>query len=465
MKNLASRRTSFHFPALAIATFYIVLAAAQALLFAPEVAAGRALEAGLYRVDGLGLVFGVAWCLGAAAAAWVMARQGITRGIALPLGLMSVGVLSMAYAREPLLLYAAWEVAGVGVWLAARMISGRRLGEMLLTLHAPGWPLLLAIVLGIVAPLAPPFAGEGQPWQLWVAIIFGVTALMRAGVWPFGGWTRQVRSAAGSSNHPLIALYAMAAPFVLAKALVAAPWEPLGAWALTLIGMLALVASVGVLITARERYAPEYAPVFASAAVISFGLAPLSPLAAMGGLAVVLAGLLVLPTNRGGAWERAALLMALFQGVWFVAQGALAQGYDVIAILLLPILAIALLFVGRSPQPTASSVFPEGNHAHYGLQLIAALLYIYPQALVWLALQPGVSAMAGGVDALNRLSVDWGVGLRVEGAGGVLLAALPATGVVVVIFLAWAALYWLRRLVVRFYPESSRHSMPEQEAG
>ncbi|HKP51399.1 MAG TPA: hypothetical protein VJ183_01975, partial [Chloroflexia bacterium] len=80
---------------------------------------------------------------------------------------------------------------------------------------------------------------------------------------------------------------------------------------------------------------------------------------------------------------------------------------------------------------------------------------VYPQALAELVLKPAVGAMAGGVGALSTLTTDWGVGLSVVSGQGATLAALPATGIALTVFLAWVALYWLKQISVRFVPKKS----------
>src|SRR5688572_11596260 len=99
MGDRAANRAGLPIPALAASIFCLVLAAAQVTLFAPEIAAGRSLDVGFHRVDGLGLVFGVVWCLGAAFAVWVMAGLGVIGRAMLPLSFVCVAVLNMAYAR------------------------------------------------------------------------------------------------------------------------------------------------------------------------------------------------------------------------------------------------------------------------------------------------------------------------------------------------------------------------------
>jgi hypothetical protein len=288
-------------PVVAAVVFNLALAAAQLALFLPDVIAGRAADTAVYRVDGLGLVFGVAWCIAAALTAVGLPGREFRGWPALTICLMTVAALNMAYAREPLRLLVAWELMGLSVWLLARLLSGRGLRWLAAALHLPGWAILAAILLGLVPPFAPPFGGEGEAWPAWVAVILGVTALIRSGSWPFNAWASLTQQATGGLIRPVLTLYALAAPFVLAKALVAAPWEPLGAWALTLLGTVSLLGSTWVRVaTTGGSSAPFIAPVYAAAAVVGFGLGSVSPLAASGALALLLAGILSRPLLDGG---------------------------------------------------------------------------------------------------------------------------------------------------------------------
>jgi hypothetical protein len=68
--------------------------------------------------------------------------------------------------------------------------------------------------------------------------------------------------------------------------------------------------------------------------------------------------------------------------------------------------------------------------------------------------------MAGGVGALAGLTTGWGVGLAVMSPDGLALAALPATGMGLAVFLAMVSLYWLKRLAARLM---RRHAGPAPE--
>src|SRR5438270_6842767 len=123
MPEEAVRAEGAHLRGTAIAiAFDVGLALLQLLFFAPTVWGGRALDLAsvtggraLFRVDGLGLAFGVAWTLGMALLlAGSAPEERVPGGLA---ALMTVGLLSVAYAREPLVFYLGWEVAGLTLWL------------------------------------------------------------------------------------------------------------------------------------------------------------------------------------------------------------------------------------------------------------------------------------------------------------------------------------------------------------
>src|SRR5258708_35124641 len=83
--------------------FYLLLAGLQALLFAPSVNGGRSLDFLPFRVDALNLAFGVAWtlALGLGLPALLDDRRMSGRAAGI-LFIFSVGLLDLAYAREPL---------------------------------------------------------------------------------------------------------------------------------------------------------------------------------------------------------------------------------------------------------------------------------------------------------------------------------------------------------------------------
>jgi hypothetical protein len=410
---------------------YLLIIAAQLLFFAPDVAAGRSIDAGIYRVDGLGLVFGTAWCLGVALTAWSLGSGPTLSQLAL--GLMTVGALNMAYAREPFLLVIAWELMGIGLWLLVRLRSGQGVRWLAAALHLPAIPLLVAVLLGLVPHFAPPFAGEGAPWHASVSAMFALVVLLRAAVWPLGAWADPAREAAPNA----LALYSLAAPLLLAKALVAAPWDALGVWLVTLLSTLALIGGVAVwALHTGELDGWGYHSIVVPAIVAGLGLAPLTPLAALGALALMLPALALAPRLRRG--PGIALVLASLPGIWLLTQAALRTEYTLVGALLLPAFAWIALRSGWS----------IGRAGRIALG-VAVLITALPQALLWAALRPGVGAMAGGVGAPGEVLLDHALGLRVDAAGGVLLSALPATGILAAIFAAWAVLYFARRIVLR----------------
>src|SRR5205085_2672689 len=107
--------------------------------------------------------------------------------------------------------------------------------------HSPGWILLTLMLLGFARPLVPPSGGAAQPWPLAVTVAFGLVVLMRSACWPFNAWARQAARSSGDGGALLLGLYHLAAPILLAKALVAAPWNATGTWVLALMGTVALL--------------------------------------------------------------------------------------------------------------------------------------------------------------------------------------------------------------------------------
>ncbi len=423
-----------------------------------------------YRVDSLSLTFGVAWMLTLAlvTAAWATSRSEWSsagrgsRWVAWSICLMSPGLLSMAYSRDLLPLFLGWELVGLGLWLALTPMwhGGKR--WLLLALHSPGWALLVMLVLGLAVPFVPPSGGVAQPWPLPVAVAFSVVALARAGCWPFHAWPRIAADASGDAGAMLLGLYCMAAPYLLVKALVAAPWNPTGMWSLTFLGTVGLLGSVitsaGLQGVARI---PAIASVQAAVSVIGFGMSPGSPLAAMGAVALLLSGTLwiaamtIAPAgDTAWSWIRVlggwGTLLGSSVGIWAIAQGAIGLRYGLVAAVLLPAGAMMLLDDGDNVVHRPSSIV-------YRLFLAALLIAtsILPQGLVEWVLRPAMSAMAGGVGALRFVSSEWGVGLLVSSGDDTVLAALPATGIALAVALALITLYWLARLLRRFVPAQS----------
>src|SRR5207237_6266212 len=135
--------------------------------------------------------------------------------------------------------------------------------------------------------LAPRAGGVAQEWPLPLAVALAGVALARAGCWPFNGWPREAMGPSDWHVAGLLGLYCMAAPFVLAKALVAGGWTPAGTWAMALLGTLGLVGGATASVSLRgARRVPTIASAPAGAALVGFALAPGSPVAAAGAIAL-----------------------------------------------------------------------------------------------------------------------------------------------------------------------------------
>jgi hypothetical protein len=484
--------------------FHIALTLGQVVFFGPVVGAGTALDVAplpepVYRVDGLGVVLGVGWCVAVALSALLMRdalRESKWAGVFVCL--VTVGMLNAFYARLPFLLYLGWELAGLGLWLALRRdrpateVAGYGykaclrglLGQTRWVLHILGWPLLVAILISLIVPFAPPVGGIASAWAMPVTVALGVVVLIRSGCASFDGWMCKADAESNGRYGPLLALYAVSAPMLLAKMLVAAPWDPGGAWALALIGMAALLGSViSPLFRDRGYTSLTVASIFSAAAVVGFALSPGSPIASAGAIALMLCGLVGVAVISDAAHPvslgvtSATLLLGALPGVWMLSQGALGLGYGVVAAVLLPAIAILIVLTARRPVVQAGAAGEGGSRAAptnitqtpnpqplipiHIVALLLGLSAVYPQALAEFVLKPAVGAMAGGVGALSMLTSDWGVGVSVASTQGTMLAALPATGIAVAVFLAWVALYWLRQIIVRVLPTKLHETKTE----
>jgi hypothetical protein len=369
--------------------------------------------------------------------------------------LMCVGLISMAYARQPMAFFAGWEVAGLALWLAA----GRRGLAQAPVVHAPGALLLVMVVGGLIPPFAPPAGGIAQPWPTAVAVAMGLIVLMRSGIWPFDGWVRAVVDdgrRGGPGAGMLTGIYVMAAPCLPAKALVAAPWDLLGTWVLALVGMAGLFGlSLNVVGLRGHARLGKFSVLagLAAGAVVGFGLAPGSALAGAGAVMLVLAGTVWAAAPSA---PRALGFGGALAGMWLVSQGALDLRYGLVGAALVPMLALVMLAAGRRDVQQAPGKPHMGTASGYAyaLAIVAiaglTLMAVYPQAVMELAARPAVQAMAGGVGALTAVEVDRGLGLLVRSSQQVVLAALPASGMAVAVLLATVALYWLRRVAARF---------------
>ncbi|HET9495787.1 MAG TPA: hypothetical protein VFR15_16300 [Chloroflexia bacterium] len=426
--------TGDNLPHGAIAAVGIILALAQAVGLGLLVAGGRgfdllpALGGGLYRIDALGVALGTVFAL-AVALGWPRSARP------LPALLLLIGLLHLAYSREPLLLYLGWEAAGLGLLLAAD-VAARRAPVALL---ASGVPLLVAWLLGLVPALSPPPGGDPQPWPAAVAAALGLVVLMRSGVPLLGGWLRPL---AERAPFPA-ALYVLAGPAVLARALVPAPWDALGGWLLALLGAAGMVAALLAFVWG-DRGIVGAASVLAAGAVMGLGLASVSPVVAVGAVLLMLVGPVWLCCRTLGRRAWGVLLLAgAAPGAWVLSQGAVTVGYEVVPVLALGGIALPALLLAADGEP--------GRLAWPALAagVLLVLVAVYPQAAVEWAARPAVGAMAGGVGVPSGLLANWGVGLALRAPDETLQAALPATGIALAVLVAWAAVRWLKLLAGR----------------
>lgn len=425
----------------------MAVAGLQLLFFLPVVEGGSALDVAawsggplLLRVDRLSLLFGVVWAVALALA--VPAVEGSDKRWA---WLVTLGLLGAAYAREPILFYLGWEVAGLGVWLSAPIGEGGR-AKVAALVHGPGLALLALVVMGGAGAFVPPEGGAGREWTLAAVLLMAVAAGGRA-IAPilYSG----LKIDTGERGWLMLAVFGSTGPFLLAKALVEARWDDWGVWALTLVGTAGLLA-VAVVAWTRATWPVPLGGAVAAVAIIGLGVAPVSPVAAMGavllvGLGAFLPLLSALDENaQWRQWAMGAAVAASAAGAWMVVQGALGSRYAVTGVVVLPVLVLVAGYVGVNRGG-------GGMGAHRWV-LVAALvglsaMAVYPQAEVeWFA-RPAVGAMAGGVDASSGLVSEWGLGLVARGPAELLTAALPVTGIAVAAFVAWVVLYWLRGLL------------------
>ncbi|MEO8286725.1 MAG: hypothetical protein ABI670_09850 [Chloroflexota bacterium] len=430
----------------------LLLAGLQLFVFAPLVGGGRSLDVSLwpgdllFRADALNVAFGVAWTLTLALGLPVFAgpHNPVSMKQAGLFGLTSIGLLVMAYARQPLLFLLGWEVVGLSLWLLLQSVGWPgNLRRAAVAIHLPGLLLLLVIFIDPLGPFAPPQGGAAVAWSLLATLTMGAVVLVRCGYWFVTGWQQSFPSQALFC----VCLDMLAAPFLLAKALVAAPWSDLGAWSLALMGAAALLGVLFASLTRSVDAALLVASSAVASALLGFGLAPLSPLAALGATAFLLVGALWLTMAtlpyRGALFFAQGLLCA-----WLVSQGALDARYRMVAALLLPVVAfIAFRVADRPMGDNGTGLFGSVRVIPItcGLILLVGLV-IFPQAAVEWVLRPVVSALAGGVGVPSTLQTNWGVGLLVRSQQENVLAALPATGIALALFLTCVLLYWLRGL-------------------
>lgn len=424
--------------------FLLLLALLQLALVPPL--SGDIELAPLFRADSLGILFGTAWTLALAAISFPLAEQSEGLRIDLFLGLIGVGLLVCAYAQNMVVLAAGWALAGVGIW-AIRNVLGApaETDRPLLAALAPAMVIAILAAATGFPEFAPPAGGMAGPWEHVAVMAGGLVAASSIG-WrlQYGpeGALAETGQAAGAT---LAALYALAAPYTLAKMLVAAPWHPIGAWLLVLLGMVAVLIGVYVAyVSQRQQRNKAVAGVLVGTSMVGFGIAANSPLAATGATWVMLLGLFW--TVAGGwRWAEVVALMAVLPGVWMVSQAALDTGYGVVAALLLPayiLLAGLVSLRGHTAQGALTRLRWIGaTSVAFTLAAVAM-----PQLVVETMLRPAVRTMAGGVGALTSLEADWGVGILVRTVQGTVPAALPATGIALAVFLAAVVLYWLKQL-------------------
>ena len=430
----ASTPTGDHAPHTTVAVPGVAVALAQAVGLGLLVAGGRGFDllpvlgGGLYRVDALGVALGTVWAL-AVGLGWPRSAGR------LPSLLLLAGLLHIAYAREPLLLYLGWELAGLALVLAAG-VAARSAPAVLL---ASGVPLLVAWLLSLLPAFSPPPGGDPHPFPAAVAVTLGLVVLIRSGVPVLGWWLRPL-----SSRAPFpAALYVLAGPAVLARALVAAPWDAFGGWALALLGAAGMVGALLTLVWG-EAGVVGAATVLAAGIVMGFGLASVSPPAAVGSAVLLLIGPVWLCAAMLGRRAWAALLLAgAAPGAWLLGQGAQAGGYTVVLAIAPGGLALLALLLARGGEG------PRLNWPAVAAGVLLSLVAVYPQAAVEWVGRPAVGAMAGGVGVPSGLLSNWGIGLALRAPDETLRATLPVTGIALAVLIAWAVLRWLKLLAGR----------------
>ncbi|MDQ5824272.1 MAG: hypothetical protein M3441_08670 [Chloroflexota bacterium] len=408
---------------------------------------GRDVElAPLFQVDGLGLLFGTAWTLTLAVISIPVARQSKRRKVDLLLVLIGVGLVVYAYAQNILVLFAGWALVGAGIVIILEETedftnNGRAMRSWL---DPAGALAIVAILTGLRA-FTPPAGGVAEPWLPLAVGAATLAVLFTAARGFVKGRQFEGQEEGQRPNAPLVALYALAAPCLLAKMLVAAPWHLVGSWLLVLVGMLVVLGSAYLAYASQQRDSTQsFASTLAGVSIVGFGIAANSPLAAVGATWVMLMGLPYIVV-RGWRWAEVVTLLGMVPGLWMVSQAALDAGYEVVAALLLPAYVLVAALTIANTLETARDWRLTGIVA-VALSLLAIAL---PQVVVETMLRPAVRTMAGGVGALTTLGVDWGVGMLVRTLQGTAQAALPATGVALAVFLAAVVLYWLKQLAGR----------------
>src|SRR5437868_8844025 len=98
----------------------LAVAALQALFFVPMISGGGGDDVSvggllLFRIDGLSVVFGAVWVV--ALALTLLAERAMAIGVRVHAALLTVGLLLVAYAREPWVFAVGLEIAALGVSL------------------------------------------------------------------------------------------------------------------------------------------------------------------------------------------------------------------------------------------------------------------------------------------------------------------------------------------------------------
>ncbi|MEO5951594.1 MAG: hypothetical protein ABIQ44_03910, partial [Chloroflexia bacterium] len=251
------------------------------------------------------------------------------------------------------------------------------------------------------------------------------------------------RDLAAGKSWGLVGVFGACGPFVLAKMLVGGRWDAWGTWVLALMGTAGLLVIVW-LGAWKGLGRIGVVGALAMLSVVGLGLAAVSPVAGVGAVWLMALGAIVagLEGERVGfAYGGAVVMAGGAVGGWLVVQGALTARYGLIAVMALPaVILVAALGWKKNELGKVGWVA-----VLVGVVLIASA--IYPQAVIeWFA-RPAVEAMAGGVGAPVGLVRNWGIGLQVVSTNELALAALPATGIAVAVFLAWVVLYWIKTLM------------------
>ncbi len=431
---------------LVISGIILVIAALQLIFFLPLIAGNQAVDVAfwnggpiLLRVDGLSLIFGVIWSLALAGLIFGSGADAKDRGLLSSLILL--GLLGMAYSRDPLIFVASWELAGLALWLGPGITNSRERLKLAIMVHGPGL-LVLVAAIGWLGPFAPPAGGALREWPLIATLLIGIAVLVQLGL--STAWS-------DGKSPGLMALYGAGAPFILSKMLVGGRWDAWGTWTLALMGMVALLAIAWVTVSTSGWKATP-GQVFAGLSVAAFGLATLSPVAGLGAVLVLSLAAVLAAMGHHPNWNSyfgAVVVAGSLAGLWLLSHGALAAGYGLPGVAGLPII---IFVAGLAQWATKGGEQDRAGTVATATLVLLGISAIYPQWTVEWVAQPAVDAMAGGVAAPAGLVNNWGIGLQVASPGEVVLAALPATGIAVALFMAWVVLYWAKQIASRRAP-------------